>query len=165
MYALERAVIDDRPAISRSSVASFLADVHRREYQRKYPRVRSSPCSPLGSNQAEEAQAGDLLSSSRILHISSNKRTNAGSWNRVVFAFEWNKARSGRPHRGCQPAGLVAVRETGLMWANMLRAFQVGKALTSDGGPSSWMRPSRVAWAQVSWPACHLTKASASAVM
>src|SRR5262245_15750619 len=27
------------------------------------------------------------------------------------------------------------------MWANMLRAFQVGKALTSDGGPSSWMRP------------------------
>src|SRR5215475_11797938 len=51
--------------------------------------------------------------------------------------------------------------ETGLMWANMLRAFQVGKALTSDGGPSSWMRPSRVAWAQVSCPACHLMKASA----
>jgi hypothetical protein len=49
------------------------------------------------------------------------------------------------------------------MCANMLRAFQVGKALTSDGGPSSWMRPSLVAWAQVSWPACHLTKASASA--
>jgi hypothetical protein len=75
------------------------------------------------------------------------------------------RCRIGRPHRGCQPAGLVAVRETGLMWANMLRAFQVGKALTSDGRPSSWMRPSRVAWAQVSWPACHLTKASASAVM
>ena len=35
----------------------------------------------------------------------------------------------------------------------------------SDGAPSSRMRPSRVAWAQVSWPACHLTKASASAVM
>ena len=35
------------------------------------------------------------------------------------------------------------------MWANMLRAFQVGKALTSDGGPSSWMRPLPVAWAQV----------------
>lgn len=65
----------------------------------------------------------------------------------------------------CQPAGLVGVRETGLMWANMLRAFQVGKSRTSDGEPSSWMRPSRVAWAQVSWPACHLTKASASAVM
>ena len=48
------------------------------------------------------------------------------------------------------------VRETGLMWANMLRAFQVGNALTSNGAPSSWMRPSRVAWAQVSWPACHL---------
>ena len=74
-------------------------------------------------------------------------------------------AAAGGQHRGCQPAGLVAVRETGLMWANMLRAFQVGKALTSDGRPSSWMRPSRVAWAQVSWPACHLTKASASAVM
>ena len=59
----------------------------------------------------------------------------------------------------------VAVRETGLMWANKLRAFQVGKALTSDETPSSWMRFSRVAWAQVSWPACHFTKASASAVM
>jgi hypothetical protein len=65
---------------------------------------------------------------------------------------------------GCRPARLVAVRETGVMWANMLRAFQVGKALTSDEGPSSWMRSSRMAWAQVSWPACHLTKASASAV-
>ena len=64
-----------------------------------------------------------------------------------------------------QREGLVAVLETGLMWANMLRAFQVGKALTSDGRPSSSMRPSRVAWAQVSCPACHLTKASASAVM
>ena len=42
------------------------------------------------------------------------------------------------------------VRETGLTLANMLRAFQVGKALISDGGPSSWIRPSRVAWAQVS---------------
>jgi len=49
------------------------------------------------------------------------------------------------------------VRETGLMWANMLRAFQVGKALASDGEPSIWMRFSRAAWAQVSWPACHLT--------
>ena len=51
------------------------------------------------------------------------------------------------------------------MWANMLRAFQVGKALIGDGEPSSWMRPSRVAWTHVSWPACNLTKASASAVM
>ena len=68
--------------------------------------------------------------------------------------------RSGRPHPGCQAAGLVAVRETGLTCANMLRAFQFGNALTRDGGPSSWMRPSPVAWAQVSWPACHLTKAS-----
>jgi hypothetical protein len=46
---------------------------------------------------------------------------------------------------GCQPARPVAIPETGLMWANMLRAFHVGKALTSDGEPSSWMRPSRVA--------------------
>src|SRR5262249_61769930 len=53
----------------------------------------------------------------------------------------------------------------GLMWANMLRRFHVGNALTNDEGPSSSMRPSRVAWAQVTWPACHLTKASASAVM
>ena len=43
------------------------------------------------------------------------------------------------------------MRDTGLMWANMLRAFQVGKALTSDGEPSIWMRFSRVAWAQVKW--------------
>jgi hypothetical protein len=43
------------------------------------------------------------------------------------------------------------------MWANMLRAFQVGKALTSDGWPSSWMRPSLVAWAQVRWPAWRLS--------
>jgi hypothetical protein len=27
------------------------------------------------------------------------------------------------------------------MWADMLRAFHVGKALTTDGEPSSWMRP------------------------
>jgi hypothetical protein len=69
------------------------------------------------------------------------------------------------PRRGYQPAGFVPVRETGLMWANLLRAFQVGKALASDEGPSSWMLPSRMAWAQVRRPACHLTKASASAVM
>src|SRR5512134_3123486 len=69
------------------------------------------------------------------------------------------------PSSGCQPAGLVAERETGLMWANMLRACQVGKAHTSGGTRSTWMPPSRVAWAQVCWPACHLTKASASAVM
>jgi hypothetical protein len=55
------------------------------------------------------------------------------------------RRRGGRPHRRCQPARLVVVRETGLMGANMLRAFQVGKALISDGEPSSWMRPSRVA--------------------
>ncbi len=51
------------------------------------------------------------------------------------------------------------------MWAKALRAFQVGKARTSHEGPWSWMRRSRVASAQLSWPACHLTKASASAVM
>jgi hypothetical protein len=45
----------------------------------------------------------------------------------------------------------------------MLRAFHVGKARTSDDGPQSWMRRSRTAAAQLSWPACHLTKASASA--
>jgi hypothetical protein len=44
-----------------------------------------------------------------------------------------------------QPAALAAARETGLMWANMLRAFQVGKALTSGGEPSSRMRSSRIA--------------------
>ena len=67
--------------------------------------------------------------------------------------------------RRCQAAEFAAVRETGLMWAKALRAFQVGKARTSPEGPWSWMRRSRVASAQVSWPACHLTKASDSAVM
>jgi hypothetical protein len=33
----------------------------------------------------------------------------------------------------------------------MLPAFQVGNALTSAEGPSSWMRRSRVAWTHVSW--------------
>ena len=51
------------------------------------------------------------------------------------------------------------------MWAKTLRGFQVGKARTSQEGPWSWMRRLRVASAQLSWPACHLTKASASAVM
>jgi len=64
-----------------------------------------------------------------------------------------------------QPGSLPALREIGLISANMLRAFQVGKARTSHEGPWSWMRRSRVAAAQVSWPACHLTKASASAVI
>jgi hypothetical protein len=67
--------------------------------------------------------------------------------------------------RRCQAAECAAVRGTGLMWANALRAFQVGKARTSHEGPRSWMRRSRAASAQLSWPACHLTKASASAVM
>jgi hypothetical protein len=59
----------------------------------------------------------------------------------------------------------VAAAVSGLMWANMLRPFQVGKARTSHEGPWSWIRESRVASAQGSWPACHFTNASASAVM
>jgi hypothetical protein len=66
---------------------------------------------------------------------------------------------------GAQPGSLAALGEIGLMSANMLRAFQVGKARTSHEGPWSWMRWSPVTAAQVSWPACHLTKASASAVI
>ena len=49
-----------------------------------------------------------------------------------------------------QAAGLGAVREGGLMWAKALRAFQVGKARTSQEGPWSWTRRSRVASAQLS---------------
>src|ERR671919_660128 len=41
----------------------------------------------------------------------------------------------------------------------MLRPFHVGKALTSHDGPWSWIRESRVAPAQESCPACHLTNA------
>jgi pimeloyl-ACP methyl ester carboxylesterase len=70
----------------------------------------------------------------------------------------------GTDARRSQRAELAAVRGTGLMWANVLRAFQVGKARMSHEGPWSWMRRSPVASAQVSRPACHLTKASASAV-
>ena len=61
--------------------------------------------------------------------------------------------------RGCQAAECAAVRETGLTRAKALRAFQVGKARTSHEGPWSWMRRSPVASAQLSRPACHLTKA------
>jgi hypothetical protein len=75
------------------------------------------------------------------------------------------RRRDGVVDRRCQAAEPVAVRETGLMWAKALRGFQVGKARTSQEGPWSWMRRLRVASAQLSWPACHLTKASASAVM
>jgi len=53
----------------------------------------------------------------------------------------------------------------GLMCANMLRPFQLGKARASQEGPSRRMRESRVASAHETWPACHFTKASASAVM
>ena len=59
----------------------------------------------------------------------------------------------------------VAAAASGLMWANTLRRFQLGKARTSHEGPSSWIRESRVASAQEIWPACHFTNASASAVM
>jgi hypothetical protein len=79
----------------------------------------------------------------------------------AIQAAVWR--RNERTGRGCQPAGLAAVRGTGLMWAKALRAFQVGKARTSHEGPWRWMRRSRMASAQASWPACHLTKASASA--
>jgi hypothetical protein len=97
----------------------------------------------------------------QTIHETTRNSTNTSCWDHPAAVH----SRSGRLRRGCQRVGLVGVRETGLISANMLRAFQVGKALTSDEGPSSWMRSSRVAWAQVSWPACHLTKASASAVM
>ena len=59
----------------------------------------------------------------------------------------------------------VAAAASGLMWANMLRPFQLGKARTSHKGPWSWIRESRVASSQDSCPACHFTNASASAVM
>jgi hypothetical protein len=59
----------------------------------------------------------------------------------------------------------VAAAGSGLMWANMLRPFQLGKARTSHEGPWSWIRESRVASSQDNWPACHFTNASASAVM
>jgi hypothetical protein len=59
----------------------------------------------------------------------------------------------------------VTALASGLMWANMLRRFQVGKARTSHEGPSSRIRESRVASAHEIWPACHFTNASASAVM
>ena len=64
-----------------------------------------------------------------------------------------------------RPQFAEAALGTGLMLANMLWAFQVGNARISHDGPSSRMRESRSASAQLSWPACHLTKASASAVI
>ena len=53
----------------------------------------------------------------------------------LLFAYRMERrfARrtEGVARRRCQPVELAAVRETGLMWANALRAFQVGKARTS----------------------------------
>lgn len=40
----------------------------------------------------------------------------------------------------------------GVMWAKLLRAFQVGKARTSQDGPSSRILASQVASAPESWP-------------
>jgi Berberine and berberine like len=53
----------------------------------------------------------------------------------------------------------VTAAASGLTWANLLRPFQVGKARTSQDGPSSWIREPRVVSAQESWPACHFTNA------
>jgi hypothetical protein len=77
---------------------------------------------------------------------------------------------SDRAHWECFGGGslrqfAVAAAASGLMWANMLRPFQLGKARTSHKGPWSWIRESRVASFQDSCPACHFTNASASAVM
>jgi hypothetical protein len=93
-----------------------------------------------------------------------------GAWPDPIAAVSREEAsKTGSSSCNCvehaQLASLVALGVIGLMSANMLRAFQVGKARTSHEGPWSWMRPSPVAVAQVSWPACHLTKASASAVI
>ena len=63
--------------------------------------------------------------------------------------------------RRCQAAELVAARETGLMWAKALRAFQVGKvvratrAVELDAAVTGGFDPGQ--------PAMPLTKASASA--
>jgi hypothetical protein len=76
----------------------------------------------------------------------------------IAPALDAVDARPGRQFTVTAPA-------SGLMWANMLRPFQLGKARTSHDGPSSWIRESRVTSAQESCPACHFTNASASAVM
>jgi hypothetical protein len=75
-----------------------------------------------------------------------------------------DRTRVGRARRPLRQFA-VAAAASGLMWANVLRPFQLGKARTSHNGPWSWTRESRMASAQDSCPACHFTNASASAVM
>ena len=50
----------------------------------------------------------------------------------------WQAPITGPVLCSCQPATLASARATGVRLASMLRAFQVGKALTSDTGPRSW---------------------------
>jgi hypothetical protein len=52
-----------------------------------------------------------------------------------TYSYSCIQGRQTGVRRRCQVAAPAAVRETGLMWANMLRAFQVGKARTSHEGP------------------------------
>ena len=78
-----------------------------------------------------------------------NRRVELRVHRRMEAEFDDSDGATIRRFAG-QVTGLAALRVTGLTWANMLRAFQVGNALTSDGDPSSWMRPFPVASAHES---------------
>jgi hypothetical protein len=88
-------------------------------------------------------------------------------WNATSGAASTRSSCASSPAcaRRFSASGARCARRDRLDVSKMLRAFHVGKARTSHDGPQSWMRRSLMAAAQLSWPACHLTKASASAVM
>jgi hypothetical protein len=106
----------------------------------------------------DEAAFRDLVRAAVAFNVATRKeRPMARTMREAASPFpQLRAARGGR--RALSGAA------TGVMCANMLRAFQVGKARTSHDGPHRSMRPSRTAAAQLTWPACHLTNASASAV-
>jgi hypothetical protein len=124
--------------------------------------VRSS-LSRMAKGEVPERHFGDTAADS------AHRMADPGGHPQSTLGYGRSRA-PGHPRVGCldgRPVRqfAVAAAASGLMWANMLRPFQVGKARTSHDGPSSWIRESRVASPQESCPACHLTNASASAVM
>ena len=132
---------------------------HRGPEPRAFPRPSRCHSTPVTRTRGKASTAGSTSSL-------SNDRRHSTRHSCGGPRQQFRGARLGPGARlRCQAAEPTAVREIGLMWAKALRAFHVGKARTSPEGPWSWMRRSRIASAQVSCPACHLTKASDSAVM
>ena len=144
----------------------------RRSRSNGRPRPGCGPCtgprhwktephgSPPGTPRNERSHLSSPHASS-----SADSALSCDAWRHSGTRFCSRVRRPDRRLGGSLRQFAVAAAAAGLMWANMLRPFQLGKARTSHKGPWSWIRESRVASSQDSCPACHFTNASASAVM